>query len=172
MCRPPESPEHRLAGTLVGVDGEREESSQEDPSLVPVDVRLYVQPSRAGEEPVGLRDGRASPLPDHTHGDPEWPVLCDLDALDAGDLLPLLLVPLVHVPRLPVAGLVRVGPELVGASGQDLTAGLPVVDALERAVLPDLYAQKTVVQNGAPAGNLHPNIRGLAPARRGRLLGR
>ena len=121
---------------------------------MPVDVRLYVQASRAGEEPVGLRDGRASPPADHAHGGAERPVLHDLDAFDAGDLLPLLLVPFVHVPRLPVAGLVRVGPELVGASVQDLTAGLPVVDAVERAVLPYLHAQETVVQNSASTRDL------------------
>src|SRR5215203_5589647 len=172
MRRPTQGAEHRLAGGLVGADGEREEGSEEDPPLAPVDVRLYVQPSRAGEEPVGLRDGRASPLPDHTHGDPEWPVLCDLDALDAGDLLPLLLVPLVHVPRLPVAGLVRVGPELVGASGQNLTAGLTVVDTVERAVLPYLHAQESVVKNGAPACHLSTDILTLAPGRRGFMPGR
>src|SRR5919107_265816 len=172
MRRPPHGPEHRLAGGLVGADGEREERSQEDPPLVPADVRLYVQASRAGEEPVGLRDGRASPSADHAHGGAERSVLHNLDAFDAGDLLPLLLVPLVHIPRLPVAGLVRVGPELVGASVQDLTAGLPVIDAVERAVLTHLHAQETIVQNGAPARDLNTDIPGLAPGRLGLMLGR
>ncbi len=89
-----------------------------------------------------------------------------------GDLLPLLLVSLVHVPRLPVAGLVRVGPELVGASVEDLTAGLPVVDAVERAVLPYLHAQESVVQNGAPARDLGTDVLGLARGRRGLVRGR
>src|SRR5918999_2190672 len=158
MRRPPYGPEHRLAGGLVGADGEREERSEQNPSLVPVDVRLYVQASRAGEEPVGLRDDRASPSADHAHGGAERSVLHNLDAFDAGDLLPLLLVPLVHIPRLPVAGLVRVGPELVGASVQDLTTGLPVVDAVERAILPYLHAQETVVQNSAPTRDLSADI--------------
>src|ERR671917_1518429 len=162
MRRPPQGPEHRLAGSLVGADGEREERSEQNPSLVPVDVRLYVQASRAGEEPVGLRDDRASPSADHAHGGAERPVLHDLDAFDAGDLLPLLLVPLVHIPRLPVAGLVRVSPELVGASVQDLSAGLPVVDAVECAVVTHLHAQETVVQNSAPVRDLGTDVSGPA----------
>src|SRR5918992_1338296 len=172
MRRPPQGPEHRLAGSLVGADGEREERSEQDPPLVPVDVRLYVQASRSGEEPVGLCDGRASPPADHAHGGPERPPLRDLDAHYGGDLLPLLLVPLVHIPRLPVAGLVRVSPELVDASGQNLTAGLPVVDTVERAVLPYLHAQETVVQNSASTRGLNADILGLAPDRRVFMPGR
>src|ERR687898_1597177 len=75
MRRPTQGPEHRLAGDLVRADGEREERPEEDPPLAPVDVRLYVQPSRAGEEPVGLYYGRAPPPPDHAHGGPERPAL-------------------------------------------------------------------------------------------------
>jgi hypothetical protein len=156
----------------VGADGEREERPEENPPLAPVDVGLYVQASRAGEEPVGLRDGRASPPPDHTHGGAERPAFQDLDALYRGDLLPLLLVPLVHIPRLPVAGLVRIGPELVGASVQDLTAGLPVIDAVERAVLPYLHAQETIVQNSASTRGLSAYIPGLVSGRRRLMLGR
>ncbi len=120
MRRAPVGAVHRLEGRRLRADTEREERAQQDLSLAPIDGRLYVQPPRPGVELVGLIHRRASPTAVYAHRGSQGPVFHIPKAGDRGELLPFKLVVLVYVPRVPLARLVRVGPELVAAPGQDL----------------------------------------------------
>src|SRR5215207_4875262 len=155
---------HRLEGRRFGAGVEREERTQQNLPLVAFDGRLYVQPPRPGVELVGLTHGRASSTAVHAPRGSQGSAFHIPKAGDRGDLLYLELVVLVYVPRVPLARLVRVGPELVAAPGRNLAPRLLVVDAAERTVGPDLHPQQLVFQEGARVSR---GARARAPRTRG-----
>ncbi len=158
--RPPLGAVHGLEGCLVGADAQGEERPQKHLALVPRDLRLHIQTPGACAQPVGLHHARAPPPPLDAHRGAQRAVLDHLDGPVSSELLPLQLVVLVYVPGVPLARLVHVRPQLVAPPVQNLAAHLPVVDAVERAVGPDLEAQRAVLEDHRLPSGLGPHAGG------------
>ena len=116
--------------------------------------------ARARPQPHVLDDAAVAERAHEAHGGAVRAALDDLGRLGRGQLGALLGVPRVDVPRVPLARLVDVGPQLVAATGEHLAAGALVDHARERAVGGEVDPDELVLQplgarpTGRPPGAL------------------
>jgi hypothetical protein len=139
-----------LGGRVRGADVDREGRLEDLLGLVPVDVRLEVDPGTAGADGDRLGDrGALAEGPLDTDRADQRVLLDDRDGRDVQEVGVAVLVVLVDVPGVPVVGQVGVQTEQVARLGQDLAAGAQVADGGQGAVLGHLHSDEPVVEDPA-----------------------
>ncbi len=159
-----------LGGRVRGADVHREAGLEELLRLVPVDVRLEVDPGAAGPERDRLGDLRAvaERTADSDRAE-ERVLLDDRDLRGVQQVRVAIPVVLVDVPGVPVVREVGVQAQEVALAGEDLAVRPQVVHRGQGAVVRDPYAHQAVVH--APPVDRH-RLRGLGAAGQRRAAAR